>query len=145
MAVARDLMSPDPVIVGPDEAARNIALRLATDGIGAVVVCGADDEMAGVITDRDLVVEVLARDRDPDTTAAEIVHGREVVTIGADDSVSEAIETMQRHAVRRLPVIDGTRVVGMLSQADLARSADDDVVGRMVEIISSAPDNTAEG
>lgn len=60
----------------------------------------------------------------------------EVVTIGADDSVEEAARTMAQHQVRRLPVIDGTKLVGMLAQADLARSDDDRKTGDTVEAIS---------
>ena len=64
-----------------------------------------------------------------------------MVTIGADDSVEEAIETMKRHKVRRLPVIDGQHVVGMVSQADLAKAAPEDRIGDLLEAISAAPDN----
>ena len=59
------------------------------------------------------------------------------VTIGADDSVDEAIATMKEHKVRRLPVIDGHDLVGMVAQADIARSISDDKVGDLVELISS--------
>ena len=63
------------------------------------------------------------------------------VTIGADDSVDEALDTMIKHGVRRLPVIDGHDLVGMLSQADIARNANDEQVAKLVEAISSAPAN----
>jgi CBS domain-containing protein len=65
----------------------------------------------------------------------------EVVTIGADDSVEEAIRTMKQHAVRRLPVIDGRDLVGMVSQADIARAMPDAKIGDLVDAISSAPSN----
>ena len=67
------------------------------------------------------------------------------VTIGADDDIDVAIDTMKSHAVRRLPVIDGDKVVGMVSQADIARVANDKQVGRLVETISAAPDNSGRG
>jgi len=98
--------------------------------------------MAGVITDRDLAVFVVAAGRDPETTkVTELLDDAEVVTIGADDSADEAIRTMKDHAVRRLPVIDGTRLVGMVSQADIARALPDAKIGDLVDAISSAPAN----
>jgi CBS domain-containing protein len=94
--------------------------------VGAVIVCNSDQHLQGVVTDRDIAVEVVAVGRDAtSTTASEILSGRETVTIGADDDVDEAVRTVADHAVRRLPVIDDDRVVGMLSQADIARHADD--------------------
>ena len=146
MTTARDIMTADPRVVQVDASVREVAGILADENIGAVVVCNDDKRLQGVITDRDLAVEVVARDRDPSSTkAAELVDGREVVTIGADDSIEEAIRTMKEHAVRRLPVIDGTELVGMVSQADIARAADETQVGALVEAISNASDNTGQG
>jgi CBS domain-containing protein len=70
-------------------------------------------------------------------TAGDLGQGKPV-TIGADDPLEEAIETMKQHAVRRLPVIDGHRLVGIISQADIAAAAGDDEVGRLLESISTA-------
>ena len=146
MAVARDIMTKNPRIVKVDDSVRQVAGILADENIGAVVVCNDDNRLQGVITDRDLAVEVVARDRDPSsTTASELIDGREVVTIGADDSIDEALRTMKDHAVRRLPVIDGDELVGMVSQADIARAANEKQVGDLVEAISKAPDNTGQG
>ena len=146
MTTARDIMTADPRVVKVDASVREVAGILADENIGAVVVCNDDKRLQGVITDRDLAVEVVARDRDPSSTrAAELIDGREVVTIGADDSLEEAIRTMKEHAVRRLPVIDGTELVGMVSQADIARAADETQVGALVEAISNASDNSGQG
>ena len=146
MTTARDIMTADPRVVPVDASVREVAGILADENIGAVVVCNDEKRLQGVITDRDLAVEVVARDRDPSSTrASELVDGREVVTIGADDSIDEAIRTMKDHAVRRLPVIDGTELVGMVSQADIARAADEKQVGALVEAISNASDNTGQG
>jgi CBS domain-containing protein len=95
-----------------------------------------------MVTDRDLVVKVLAGGRDPRTTTVrEIADQPEVVTIGADDSAEEAIRTMKEHSVRRLPVIDGTTLVGVVSQADVARALPDSKVGDLVGTISEAAPN----
>ena len=75
--------------------------------VGSLPICGEDDRLKGMLTDRDIVVEVLAEGRDPDSTKAGELGEGKPVTIGADDSVAEAIRTMKEHKVRRLPVIDG--------------------------------------
>jgi CBS domain-containing protein len=92
-----------------------------------------------MITDRDITIEVVAADKDPASTKARELGGEEVVTIGADDSVSEALSTMASHKVRRLPVIDGHELIGVVSIADLTGAVEDDDVGQLVETISAAP------
>jgi CBS domain-containing protein len=134
---ARDVMSPDCQCIGENESVVDAAKRLAELGVGSMPICGEDDRLKGMLTDRDIVVKVLAQDRDPaQTTAGELGEGKPV-TIGADDSISEAISTMAQHQVRRLPVIDGHELVGIVSQADLARHVDEEQVGELVESISS--------
>lgn len=99
-------------------------------------MCDTSGHLRGVVSDRDLVIEVLAAGKDPSKTKViDLVHG-EAVTIGADDPVEEAIHTMQAHKVRRLPVIDGTNLVGMVSQADIARVCPPQQVGELVAAIS---------
>ena len=85
-------------------------------------------------------VKVLAKDKDPSSTrVGELATQGEVVTIGADDPIDEALRTMTDHKVRRLPVIDGQRCVGIVSQADIATHIDEEKVGDLVEAISAAP------
>jgi CBS domain-containing protein len=135
-------MTPDPTFCSEDATAADAARKMADEGIGAVPVCNAEGRLAGVVTDRDLTVGIVARGRDPQSVRlAELLEGSEVVTIGADDSAEEAIRTMKDHAVRRLPVIDGTRLVGIVSQADIARAMPDAKIGELVDAISSAPAN----
>ena len=134
---ARDVMSADCECVGENESVLDAAKRLAELGVGSMPICGEDDRLKGMLTDRDIVVKVLAQERDPaQTKAGELGEGKPV-TIGADDSISEAISTMAQHQVRRLPVIDGHQLVGIVSQADLARNVDEEQVGELVEAISS--------
>jgi len=135
-------MTPDPAFCADDVSVAEVARQMADQNIGAVPVCNADGRLAGVITDRDLAVHIVAEGRDPGSTnIAELLDNTEVVTIGADDSAEEAIRTMKDHAVRRLPVIDGTRLVGMVSQADIARVMPDAKIGDLIDAISSAPPN----
>jgi len=135
-AKARDIMSGSPECVGENDSILDASKKLAKLGVGAMPICGQDDRLKGMLTDRDIVIKVLAEGRDPaSTTAGDLAQGKPV-TIGADDSVSEAIRTMADHQIRRLPVIDGHELVGVISQADIARNADDDDTGALVELIS---------
>ena len=135
-------MTPGASYVDVDLTVAEAASRMASDDFGALPVCGPEGKLQGVITDRDIVVKVIAEGLDPQTTkVGQIAGGIEVVTIGADDSAEEAIRTMKDHSVRRLPVIDGTDLVGMVSQADIARAMPDAKVGDLVGVISEAPPN----
>jgi CBS domain-containing protein len=141
MTTAREIMSESVTYLEPSHSVADAAQTMASDDFGALPVC-QDGKLVGVVTDRDLVVRVLSEGRDPSsTTIGDIVERTEVVTIGADDSAEEAIRTMKDHAVRRLPVIDGTQLVGMVSQADIARALPDAKVGDLVGEISEAPSN----
>ena len=135
MTTVRDIMTPNADYVDGSTTVLEVAKKLAAEDYGSLPICDGD-RLQGMITDRDIVVRVLAEGKDPASTkVGDLVQG-EVVTIGADDSVEEAMQTMSKHQVRRLPVIDGTKLVGMLAQADLARSGDDAGVGQTVEDIS---------
>jgi CBS domain-containing protein len=136
MTKARDLMTKGAEYLKGDDTAAEAAKKLASMSTGAVPVCDPDGHLRGVVTDRDLVVEVVAAGKAPeDTRLIDLVHG-EAVTIGADDSIDLAITTMKDHKVRRLPVIDGDKLVGMLSQADIARACSPEQIGDLVAAIS---------
>lgn len=142
MTTARDIMTPGPEWIDEATSVAEAAKRMTDESYGALPVCDGEGKLRGVITDRDLVTKVLAEGRDPSsTTVGEIRGAGEVVTIGADDPVEEAIRTMKDHGVRRLPVIDGTDLVGMVSQADIARAMPDAKVGDLVGDISEQPPN----
>ena len=142
MTSARDIMTPDATFCPEDTTAADAARKMADEGIGAIPVCDADGRLSGVVTDRDLALKIVAEGRPAHMVRlGELLDGSEVVTIGADDTAEEAIRTMKDHAVRRLPVIDGTALVGMVSQADIARAMPDAKIGDLVDAISSAPPN----
>jgi CBS domain-containing protein len=137
---ARDVMGGGAECVGERDTIAEAARKLAQFDVGAMPICGEDDRLKGMLTDRDIVVKVIAAGKDPSSvTAGDLADQPEVVTIGADDSVDEALRTMTEHKVRRLPVIDGHRLIGVVSQADLAKEIDKDKVGELVEAISAAP------
>ena len=136
---ARDIMSPDCTCIGENDTVLEAAERLAELDVGSMPICGQDDRLKGMVTDRDIVVKVLAKGKDPSSTpVSELATQDEVVTIGADDSIDEALRTMAAHKVRRLPVIDGHELVGIVSQADIATNLDEEKVGDLVEAISAA-------
>lgn len=90
-------------------------------------------------TARDIVVRCVADGGDPRSIKVSELADGKPVTIGADDSVEEALRTMSQHGVRRLPVIDGQDLIGIVSQADIAKHLPEDAVGELIEAISSAP------
>jgi CBS domain-containing protein len=136
---ARDVMTGGAECIGENETLLDAARKLAELDVGALPICGEDDRLKGMLTDRDIVVKALAKGKDPGSTrAGELAQGKPV-TIGADDSVDEALHTMAEHKVRRLPVIDGHKLIGVVSQADLAKNVEDEKVGDLVEAISAAP------
>ena len=136
---AKDVMTQDAQCVGENDSVLDAAKQLADLGVGAMPICGEDDRLKGMLTDRDIVIKALAIDKDPGSTRAGDLAEGKPVTIGADDSVEEALKTMAEHQVRRLPVIDGHQLIGVVSQADLARNVDEEKVGELVEAISAAP------
>jgi CBS domain-containing protein len=138
---ARDVMSSDCTCIGEHDSVLDAAKRLAELDVGSLPICGEDDRLKGMLTDRDIVVKVLAQGKDPASVeAGEVGAGDgKTVTVGADDPIDEALRTMIDHKVRRLPVIDGRKMVGIISQADIATNVDEERVGDLVEAISAAP------
>jgi CBS domain-containing protein len=136
MTKARDIMTPDATCVRSNESVAVAAQRMAELGVGALPICGEDDRLQGMITDRDIAIKVVAAGKDPNScNAGEFAQG-EAVTIGADDDINELLATMSQHKVRRLPVIDGHKLVGIVAQADVARALPEPRVGDLVEALS---------
>ncbi|WP_314193985.1 CBS domain-containing protein [uncultured Arthrobacter sp.] len=134
--LARDIMTGGAECIGVNETLEQAARKMKDLDVGSLPICGEDNRLKGMLTDRDIVVRCLADGGDPKSTKAGDLAEGKPVTIGADDTVEEAIRTMQQHQVRRLPVIDGHDLIGMLSQADIARNYPEDRVGELVEFIS---------
>jgi CBS domain-containing protein len=136
MSTAREIMSPDVTCVGEKESLAEAAKKMADLNVGALPICGEDNRLKGMLTDRDIVVKAIAQGRNPsDCTAGEFAQGKPV-TIGADDDAREILRTMGQHQVRRLPVIDGHDLVGMVAVADVARALPDQPVGDVMDAIS---------
>ena len=137
MLTARDIMTPSAQCIRENESIIQAAQMMRDLDVGALPICGDDNRLKGMLTDRDIVVLVIAEGGNPEAVNAGTFGNEKPVTIGADDSIDEAIATMKEHKVRRLPVIDGHDLVGMIAQADIARHISDDKVGDLVELISN--------
>jgi CBS domain-containing protein len=136
---AREIMTPDAQCAGENDTVADAAKKLAELGVGSMPICGEDDRLKGMLTDRDIVVKVLAAGKDPNSTKVGELGEGKPVTIGADDSVSEALQVMKEHTIRRLPVIDGHDLVGIVSIADIATNVEEAQTGGLIEAISAAP------
>ena len=138
MPSARDIMTADVTCVGENESLADAARKMADLDVGALPICGEDNRLKGMLTDRDIVVKALAQGRNlNEITAGQLAEGKPV-TIGADDDVTEILRTMGSHQVRRLPVIDGHDLVGMVAVADVARALADRPVGDLIDAISKS-------
>jgi len=129
-------MSQGVECVGENETLVVAAQKMRDLDVGALPICGEDNRLKGMVTDRDIVVKVLADGGDPNSVTAGSLGEVKPVTIGADDDINEALETMKKHQVRRLPVIDGHDLVGIISQADIAKSLNEGATGDLVQEIS---------
>jgi CBS domain-containing protein len=136
MTKARDVMTSDARCVQEDQTLAEAARLMRDLDVGALPICGNDDRLKGMVTDRDIVVRCIAEGGDPQSTQVSTLARGKPVTVGADDDIEVALRTMSQHQVRRLPVIDGHDLVGVISQADIARNLSDDKIGDLVEAIS---------
>jgi CBS domain-containing protein len=141
MTTARDIMSGNAECASTRDTLADAAKKLKEFNVGALPICGDDNRLHGMITDRDIVVDCVASDGDPHTATVQAYCSGETVTIGADDSIGETLQTMIDHGVRRLPVIDGHQLVGIVTQADVAKNLPDNETAKLVEAISTAPAN----
>lgn len=118
----RELMSTSVVTITPEESAALAARLLTRHNLGMLPVCAQDGRLLGVVTDRDIVTRCLAAGQDPSRVPVEDIMTRELETLSPQEEGGAALERMCASQVRRLPVVEGGQVVGVLSLADLARS-----------------------
>ena len=131
----RNAMSPSPTTVKAADDIVEAARLMASHDVGSLPVVDGEN-LVGIVTDRDLVLQVLAKDLDPHKTTVSSVCSEDPVAVGPEHSLDEALELMAREQVRRLPVVDEGRLVGILAQADVSRAANPEEAGRMLEEIS---------
>jgi CBS domain-containing protein len=130
---ARDIMHQGAECIPADSTVAAAAAKMRELGVGSLPICGADDRLHGILTDRDIVIKCIAEGRDPaQTRAADLAQGT-VFWVEASADIGEVLHQMQDHQVRRLPVIDNHRLVGIISEADLARNLDEHRLAEFVE------------
>jgi CBS domain-containing protein len=128
---ARDVMHEGVQCIGERESLRVASQMMCDLGVGALPICGDDDRLEGMITDRDIVVLCCAHGKDIDqTTAGELARG--LVWVDADASLEEALFKMEQHHIKRLPVMEDHHVVGIISEADLAKELPDNKLAEFV-------------
>jgi CBS domain-containing protein len=136
----REAMHEGCECIGENQSLLDAAKRMEQLDIGAMPICGQDDRLKGMITDRDIVVKALAHDRDPSTTMAGELAQERLVCVRADAPLDRALSLMEEHKVKRLPVIDeNKRLCGMISEADIARRMPQEMTGELVGTIAAAP------
>jgi CBS domain-containing protein len=133
-----DVMTQRPRAVAPQTPLTEVAQMMESDDVGAVPVVEGD-RLVGIVTDRDIVVRAIAKGKDPTGMPASDISSRELVTVHPDDDLSDALELMAQHQVRRLAVTADDRLVVVVSQADVARQGKDKETGQVVEGISREP------
>jgi CBS domain-containing protein len=136
----RDAMHEGCECIGEGQTLLDAAKRMEELDVGVMPICGDDDRLKGMITDRDIVVKALAHGRDPATTrCGELAQGKPF-WVNADASLDEALSMMREHAVKRLCVMDDSkRLCGIISEADIATHAPEGKTGELVEAIASKP------
>ncbi|HYZ79462.1 MAG TPA: CBS domain-containing protein [Gaiellaceae bacterium] len=131
----REAMTAGVRTVSPSQSLAEAAEVMKGEDIGSVPVV-EEGRVAGILTDRDIVIRAVAERRDPQTVKVDEIASRELVTVEPEQDLDEALALMARHQVRRLPVVEEGRLVGMLAQADVALEAKEKKVGETVEEIS---------
>ena len=135
MEQVKDVMTQNPTSCNPSATVVDAAKVMASEDVGSVPVV-KDGRLAGVVTDRDIVVRVLAEGRDPNSTTVGEIASSDLETVSPDDDLNTALRKMASSKVRRLPVVDGDELVGIVAQADVARQGNDSKTGQVVEEIS---------
>ena len=136
MTTARDVMSTDPTTISEADSLIDAARLMRDLNVGALPICGEDGRLQGMLTDRDIVVRCLANGGNPAQTIAGSLAEGKPVTIDVDADVRDALTLMENHQVRRLPVIENHKLVGIIAQADIALSLSATETGETVEAIS---------
>ena len=135
----RDVMTTNPETLPESTTVREAAEAMRANDIGDVVVVDDNGQLSGILTDRDIVVRVVAEGRDPRATRIGDIASRDLTAVSPDDPVDRAVQLMRDKAIRRLPAVDKGKPVGIVSIGDLALDRDP---GSALADISAAPPNT---
>jgi CBS domain-containing protein len=131
----KDAMTSDVKTATPSQSLTDAAMLMKQEDVGAIPVVDGE-RLVGVVTDRDIVIRGIADGSDPHAIQVGDIASRDVVTVRPDDDLDEALRLMAQHQVRRLPVVEDGRLVGVVATADVAHEANEKDVGHVVEEIS---------
>lgn len=134
----REVMTESPELVSADTSVTDAAKLMRDKDFGGIL-CGDSDELRGFLTDRDIVLKVVAEGKDPTSTTVGEVATSDLHTLSPDDSVNDAIEILRRHNVRRVPIVEGAKPVGIVSIGDLAIERDEK--SALADISAAPPNN----
>jgi len=130
----RDAMTEDPRSIGPSVSVVEAARLMREGDIGSLPITD-DEKLVGMITDRDITTRVVAEGSDPKVTSVSDVYSRDLISVEPDEGIEEALRLMAHHQVRRLPVVENGRLVGIVAQADIALR-EKEKTSELVEAIS---------
>jgi CBS domain-containing protein len=134
----KDVMTPNPQTLSVSATVREAAEAMRANDIGTVIATNDEGRIAGILTDRDIAVRVVAEGRDPRATRIDDIASHDLVALSPQDPIERAVEAMRERALRRLPVVQDGKVVGIVSLGDLAMERDPDSA---LADISAAPPN----
>ena len=135
--LARDVMTANPACCTPDTTLDQVAKMMVQNDCGEIPIIDLNDRPVGVVTDRDIVCRVVADGKNPMAHTAESCMSQPVVTVSADDPVERVVSTMEKHQIRRVPVVDERGCcAGIIAQADLAWAEPLPEVGELVREVS---------
>jgi len=139
MTTAREITHMGAECIGENDTLATAAQKMRDLGVGSLPICGEDDRLHGILTDRDIVVKCIAEGRDPSQVrAADLAQGT-LFWVDAAADLSQVLRQMEAHRIKRLPVIENHRVLGMISEADLARSLTEHQLAEFVQKVYAAP------
>jgi CBS domain-containing protein len=139
MSKAKEIMHRGAECVAASDTLETAARMMRDRHVGALPICGPDDRLQGIITDRDIVLKCVAEGRDPKTTTAGALAQGKPVWVDANADESDVLRLMEEHHIRRLPVIEEHQLIGMISEADLATHLPEAKVAEFAGRIYSAP------
>jgi CBS domain-containing protein len=131
----REAMTEDPRSIGASASVVEAARLMREEHIGSLPITD-DEQLVGMITDRDITTRVVAEAADPKLTSVSDVYSQDLISVEPDKDLAEALQLMARHQVRRLPVVENGRLVGIVAQADIALTENEKKTGELVEAIS---------
>jgi CBS domain-containing protein len=135
--LAKDVMTRNPRCCTEDVTLHEVARLMVQNDCGEIPVVGEHNRLIGVVTDRDIVCRVVAEGKDPSVITAEECMTHPVISVDEDDSLESVLATMEKHQIRRVPVVDGSGCCsGIIAQADLAFQARESAVGELVREVS---------